>query len=89
MRCNEKIKFAALLEKALELGFDAVCTGHYATILDGCRRQPRAAPRERWAKDQSYVLGVLTAEQLAHTLLPARRRRRPRRSCAPRRRRAG
>ena len=34
MRCNEKIKFAALLERALELGFDAVCTGHYATLLD-------------------------------------------------------
>src|SRR3546814_2886664 len=35
MRCNEKIKFAALLERALELGFDAVCTGHYATLVDG------------------------------------------------------
>ena len=33
MRCNEKIKFAALLEKALALGFDAVCTGHYACLL--------------------------------------------------------
>src|ERR1700704_2245221 len=30
LRCNEKIKFAALLDKALALGFDAVCTGHYA-----------------------------------------------------------
>ena len=30
MRCNEKIKFAALLERALALGFDAVVTGHYA-----------------------------------------------------------
>ena len=33
MRCNERIKFAALLEKALALGFDAVCTGHYATVV--------------------------------------------------------
>ena len=47
MRCNERIKFAALLEKALALGFDAVCTGHYASIRDGCRRQPGAAPRRR------------------------------------------
>ena len=30
LRCNEKIKFAAVLDKALALGFDAVCTGHYA-----------------------------------------------------------
>ncbi len=34
LRCNEKIKFAALLERALELGFDAVCTGHYATLVE-------------------------------------------------------
>src|SRR6185312_12507083 len=27
LRCNEKIKFAALLDRALALGFDAVCTG--------------------------------------------------------------
>lgn len=70
MRCNEKIKFAALLEKALDLGFDAVCTGHYAAIVtddDGNRELHRASA---WAKDQSYVLGVLTAEQLAHAMFP-------------------
>ncbi len=69
MRCNEKIKFAALLERALELGFDAVCTGHYATLVespDGLELH-RASDA---AKDQSYVLGVLTAEQLAHTYFP-------------------
>lgn len=70
MRCNEKIKFAALMEKALALGFDAVCTGHYATIVtdsNGNRELHRASA---WAKDQSYVLGVLTAEQLDHALFP-------------------
>jgi tRNA-specific 2-thiouridylase len=70
MRCNEKIKFAALLEKALDLGFDAVVTGHYASIVNdsaGNRELHRAAD---WAKDQSYVLGVLTAEQLAHCMFP-------------------
>ena len=69
MRCNEKIKFAALLERAIELGFDAVCTGHYATLVDGPEgRELHRASDE--AKDQSYVLGVLTAEQLAHTYFP-------------------
>ncbi|WP_405375867.1 MULTISPECIES: tRNA 2-thiouridine(34) synthase MnmA [unclassified Microbacterium] len=69
MRCNEKIKFAALLERALELGFDAVCTGHYATLVDRPEgRELHRASDE--AKDQSYVLGVLTAEQLAHTYFP-------------------
>ena len=70
MRCNEKIKFAAVLEKALALGFDAVATGHYANIVvdaDGHRELHRAAD---WAKDQSYVLGVLTSEQLAHAMFP-------------------
>jgi len=70
MRCNERIKFAALLEKAIALGFDAVATGHYASIVtgaDGNRELHRAAD---WAKDQSYVLGVLTAGQLAHCLFP-------------------
>lgn len=69
MRCNEKIKFAALLERAVELGFDAVCTGHYASLVDGPdgRELHRASDQ---AKDQSYVLGVLTAEQLAHTYFP-------------------
>ena len=70
MRCNEKIKFAALLEKALALGFDAVCTGHYAKVVtdaDGHKELHRAAD---WAKDQSYVLGVLTAEQLEHAVFP-------------------
>ena len=70
MRCNERIKFAALLEKALALGFDAVATGHYATITtdaEGNRELHRAAA---WAKDQSYVLGVLTTEQLAHAMFP-------------------
>ncbi|RZU64806.1 tRNA (5-methylaminomethyl-2-thiouridylate)-methyltransferase [Microterricola gilva] len=70
MRCNERIKFAALLEKAIALGFDAVCTGHYASIVldeNGNKELHRASA---WAKDQSYVLGVLTAEQLEHAYFP-------------------
>ena len=69
MRCNERIKFAAVLEKALALGFDAVVTGHYAHIVEGPHgRELHRASDE--AKDQSYVLGVLTTEQLAHAWFP-------------------
>lgn len=70
MRCNERIKFAAVLEKALALGFDAVATGHYAHIVtdDSGQRELHRASDE--AKDQSYVLGVLTSEQLAHAMFP-------------------
>ena len=73
LRCNEKIKFAAVLERGLALGFDAVATGHYAQL--------RTAPAEEGGliemhraidagKDQSYVLGVLDQRQLAHSLFP-------------------
>jgi tRNA-specific 2-thiouridylase len=70
LRCNEKIKFAALLDKAVALGFDAVATGHYAQIVErasGARELHRAVDPD---KDQSYVLGVLDADQLARSFFP-------------------
>jgi tRNA-specific 2-thiouridylase len=65
LRCNEKIKFAAVLDRALALGFDAVCTGHYAQISDGVLHRAVDA-----GKDQSYVLAVLTSDQIAHAMFP-------------------
>jgi tRNA-specific 2-thiouridylase len=69
LRCNEKIKFTAVLDRALALGFDAVSTGHYARLVDG----PRGRELHRAvdpAKDQSYVLGVLDRQQLAGAMFP-------------------
>ncbi|WP_326946862.1 tRNA 2-thiouridine(34) synthase MnmA [Amycolatopsis sp. NBC_00348] len=67
--CNEKIKFEALLEKAMALGFDAVATGHYArlSVVDGVPELRRSADS---GKDQSYVLASLTSEQLSHAMFP-------------------
>ncbi len=65
LRCNEKIKFSAVLDRALSLGFDSVVTGHHARLSDGELRRSVDA-----AKDQSYVLGVLTADQLAAAWFP-------------------
>ena len=67
VRCNERIKFAALLDRALALDFDAVCTGHYArTRTDGrsCTgrwTRPRTSPTcwRCWRR-----------ERLAHALFP-------------------
>ncbi|WP_181127875.1 MULTISPECIES: tRNA 2-thiouridine(34) synthase MnmA [unclassified Rathayibacter] len=70
MRCNERIKFAALLEKALDLGFDAVCTGHYASLRTAADGSPELHRASDEAKDQSYVLGVLTEQQLRHSMFP-------------------
>lgn len=69
LTCNEKIKFEALLEKAIGLGFDAVCTGHYAqlAVVDGVPELRRSRDE---GKDQSYVLASLTAEQLRHSMFP-------------------
>jgi tRNA-specific 2-thiouridylase len=65
VRCNERIKFSAVSARALALGFDAVATGHYARLEHG--RLRRAVDPD---KDQSYVLAVLTAEQLRNALFP-------------------
>ena len=65
LRCNEKIKFAAVLDRAVALGFDAVCTGHHARLADG--RLHRSPDR---AKDQSYVLAVLRPGQLGRAMFP-------------------
>ena len=74
MRCNERIKFAALLDRGLALGFDAVATGHYARIVEtaGADGSPgRELHRARdLAKDQSYVLAVMGAERLARSMFP-------------------
>lgn len=70
MRCNERIKFAALLDRALALGFDAIATGHYAEVLCDEHGRPELHRGEDLAKDQSYVLGVLTGDQLEHCYFP-------------------
>lgn len=69
LRCNEKIKFAAVLERGIALGFDAVATGHYAR-LEWAGDEALLYRAADAAKDQSYVLGVLTQEQLRRSLFP-------------------
>ena len=67
--CNRYIKFGALLARAVTLGYDSIATGHYVR---------REFANGRWllrkgadeSKDQSYVLYMLTQEQLARTLFP-------------------
>jgi tRNA-uridine 2-sulfurtransferase len=72
--CNQQIKFGALLEKALEMGADALATGHYATIVN-----PLSFPDRdnSWlekavdpTKDQSYFLALLESRQLEKIILP-------------------
>lgn len=69
--CNRRIKFGALLEQAQALGCSALATGHYARLEDdpgsGRRLLKKAAHPE---KDQTYVLSLLTQEQLSRSRFP-------------------
>ena len=70
VRCNERIKFGAFLDRADELGFDFVATGHYVrTHRDEGGRWRLSRGLDR-SKDQSYVLAGLTQSQLSRSLFP-------------------
>lgn len=69
VECNRRIKFGAMLQRAELLGFDYIATGHYALV----ERSPQGRyllKKSPAAKDQSYVLYMLTQRQLSRTLLP-------------------
>lgn len=71
IRCNQKVKFEALLRRAEEIGADYLATGHYARLeFDRARARYviRRGLDER--KDQSYFLYAMTQAQLARTLMP-------------------
>ena len=69
--CNRELKFGAMLDWALDHGFDYVSTGHYARVgFDAASGRHLLLRGVDAHKDQSYVLYNLTQEQLAHIRLP-------------------
>lgn len=75
IRCNQYIKFDALLKKAHSLDAKFLATGHYARITEvrsqksEYRRYSLGKARDK-AKDQSYFLYRLNQEQLKHIIFP-------------------
>jgi tRNA-specific 2-thiouridylase len=69
VECNRTMKFGRVLERARQLDYDFVATGHHARIV-ATAGGPALARGADPAKDQSYVLYMLGAGELAHTLLP-------------------
>ena len=69
VRCNQWVKFGTLLEKADALDADVLATGHYARVAtrNGSLRLLRGRDR---AKDQSYVLWMLSQDDLARCRFP-------------------
>ncbi len=71
IRCNRRIKFGRLLQKADELGAQYVATGHYARIRSDPETERYILARARDArKDQTYVLYAMTQDELSRTLFP-------------------
>ncbi|MBR5490275.1 MAG: tRNA 2-thiouridine(34) synthase MnmA [Oscillospiraceae bacterium] len=62
--CNPAVKFAAILQRADELGADYIATGHYARTMDGGLYKAHSG------NDQSYMLCRLKKEQVERLLLP-------------------
>lgn len=71
LQCNKHLKFGKMLEKAEEKGYDYIATGHYANIVfDESTGRYLLKKGADIKKDQSYVLYMLTQEQLSRTLFP-------------------
>ena len=71
IRCNAHLKFGAMLEKALEMGFDYVVSGHYARVrLDENTGRYLLYKAQDHSKDQTYFLACLNQQQLKHILFP-------------------
>jgi tRNA-uridine 2-sulfurtransferase len=71
IRCNEYVKFGALLRRAEQLGAERVATGHYARVRwDEETGRWLLLRGDDARKDQSYALYRLKQEQLARTFFP-------------------
>lgn len=70
VECNRHVKFDMLLERASALGFDAVVTGHHVRRVVGDDDRYHLARAVDAAKDQSYVLYMLTQAELERCRFP-------------------
>jgi len=69
IECNRHLKFPLLLRRALELEAETLVTGHYARIEKSGGRWLLKKGIDS-AKDQSYVLYMMTQEMLSHVVFP-------------------
>jgi tRNA-specific 2-thiouridylase len=69
LRCNAFVRFDLMLRRVLDLGFDALATGHYARVLRGPDGPELHAALDP-GKDQSYVLYHLDEERLERIRFP-------------------
>ena len=78
VRCNDRIKFGPLLQKAEELGAKALVTGHYARIeFDPSKKRYLLKRGRDRNKDQSYFLFLLTQTQMSKVFFPLGEKSKP------------
>ena len=77
IECNRHLKFRRFLDRGRRLGFDAVATGHHARVVTSPSGLPSLRRGLDRAKDQSYVLSMLTEHDLRSVLLPVGERTKP------------
>ncbi|HWL41431.1 MAG TPA: tRNA 2-thiouridine(34) synthase MnmA [Ilumatobacter sp.] len=70
VECNRHVKFDRLYRRAEQLGFDAVATGHHARVGRTSAGRYTLERGADAAKDQSYVVHMLSQTDLARTLFP-------------------
>ena len=68
--CNREMKFGVFLNYAVEQGFEAVGTGHYARRRVGSDGRARILRGADPNKDQSYFLSMMTGEQVQRARFP-------------------
>jgi tRNA-specific 2-thiouridylase len=68
--CNRYLRWDFLLQRALTMGANYLATGHYARVEGDGKGKILLLRGVDAQKDQSYVLSVLTQEQLSHALFP-------------------
>ncbi|MBQ1264957.1 MAG: tRNA-specific 2-thiouridylase [Oscillospiraceae bacterium] len=68
--CNKTVKFGLFLDKALELGYDKIATGHYARIERDENGRYLVRTAHDASKDQTYMFSMLSQAQLSHVVLP-------------------
>lgn len=69
IECNRNIKFGKMIDIAIEHGYEKIATGHYARVEERNGRYLLLRAKDD-TKDQSYVLYMLSQEQLSHCVFP-------------------
>lgn len=68
--CNQYVKFGLFLNKALELGYEKIATGHYAQIEKDANGRFLVKMAKDRTKDQTYMFYTLSQDQLSRVVLP-------------------